>query len=134
MPREPHRRDMAEEWLRHARSNLSLARHGRTPDVLLNHLCFESHQAAEKAVKGVLVFRDISFPYTHDLGVLLDLLEGSGESVPDAVWVAAPILSPYAIHARYPAFANPPGEDDYRRALEGADAVVRWAEGIVHGG
>ena len=50
--------------------------------VLLEDLCFESQQAAEKAIKAVFVHRGTSFPYIHDLGELLKRLEGSGLKSP----------------------------------------------------
>ena len=42
------------EWLRRARSNLERAA-VRTPHSCLEDLCFNAQQAAEKALKGVLV-------------------------------------------------------------------------------
>lgn len=51
-PTGPH------EWLRRARSNLARARaHRNLPDVLYEDLCFDTQQAAEKAIKALLVHR-----------------------------------------------------------------------------
>jgi HEPN domain-containing protein len=69
------------EWLNRARSNLALAR-SETVGVCLEDLCFEAQQAAEKAVKAVFVHHAITFPYTHDLQDLLDLLERNGIKIP----------------------------------------------------
>ena len=66
------------EWLNRAGSNLALARN-RAPDVYLEDLCFEAQQAAEKAVKAVLIRRGVDFPYVHDLARLLTLLEEGGK-------------------------------------------------------
>ncbi len=43
------------EWLRRARSNLARVRlgHGQ-PDVLFEDLCFDAHQACEKALKALV--------------------------------------------------------------------------------
>ncbi len=41
------------DWLRHAASDLKLARIARPPEVLLEALCFHAQQAAEKALKAV---------------------------------------------------------------------------------
>ena len=57
----PRLRDSGDpaEWLRHARSNLSRCRADRRlPDVLFEDLCFDAQQAAEKAIKAVLVSRE----------------------------------------------------------------------------
>lgn len=43
-------RDEAAQWLRRARSNLQLAKAGRTDGVMLEDLCFEIQQAAEKSL------------------------------------------------------------------------------------
>ena len=64
-----------QEWLRRARSNLARARADRNlPDVLYEDLCFDAQQAAEKAIKALLVHRQVRFPKTHDLLDLLTLL------------------------------------------------------------
>jgi len=54
----PERRDPTDpaEWLRRARSNLARAKADRNlADVLYEDLCFDAQQAAEKAIKGLLV-------------------------------------------------------------------------------
>ena len=53
--------DDPREWLNHARSNLAMAKN-RIPEVYLEDLCFEAQQAAEKAIKAVMIMRDIEFP------------------------------------------------------------------------
>ncbi len=62
--------DDPREWLNRACSDLNLAR-SRIPDVLLDDLCFHAQQAAEKAIKAVLIQRNVEFPYVHDLAQLL---------------------------------------------------------------
>lgn len=64
-----------EDWLRHARSDLALARQRNTPDILLTTLCFHTQQAAEKALKAVLLQNGVVFPYTHDLARLITLVQ-----------------------------------------------------------
>ena len=113
------------EWLNRARSNLVRARQ-REAGVYLEDLCFDAQQAAEKAVKAVLVARRIDFPYVHDLAHLLSLLERTEAVVPEAVRQAED-LTPYAVLTRYPSTATPLTERDYERAVKIAEAVVRWA-------
>ena len=124
-PPERFPADDPREWLNRARSNLALARN-RAPDVYLEDLCFEAQQAAEKALKAVLIGRGVEFPYVHDLARLLSLLEEEGEAIPTAVRKAGK-LTPYALITRYPGIARPVTEGDYEEAVEIADAVVRWA-------
>ena len=125
-PRERLSPDDPREWLNRARSNLALAKN-RVPDTYLEDLCFEAQQAAEKAIKARMIKLDIEFPYVHDLARLLSLLEDAGESVPDIVRRAGE-LTPYAMFTRYPAPVRPVTEDEYRFAVDIAQAVVQWAE------
>ncbi len=54
--------DDPREWLNRARSNLTKAK-VEIPEVYLEDLCFDAQQAAEKAIKAVLLKAEISFPY-----------------------------------------------------------------------
>ena len=57
-PPERFAPDDPREWMNRARSDLALAKN-RIPGAYLEDLCFEAQQAAEKAVKAVLISRDI---------------------------------------------------------------------------
>lgn len=72
------------EWLNRARSSLI---HSRTQieGVYLDDLCYDAQQAAEKAIKAVLIHRGVRFPYVHDLTKLLSLVEQSDISLPSEV-------------------------------------------------
>lgn len=118
--------DDPREWLNRARSNLAQARKPH-PDIYLEDLCFNAQQAAEKAVKAVMIARGIDFPYVHDLAHLLSLLEETGETIPEAVRIAE-ALTHYAWAARYPGTDRPVSEREHRDATRMAEAVVRWAE------
>ena len=125
-PPERYAPDDPREWMNRARSNLLRAR-SRIPGAYLEDLCFDAQQAAEKAIKAVLIARVIDFPYVHDLGSLLALLEENGEAVPDAIRSALS-LTTYATTTRYPNAGNPVEEREYREAIAIAEVVVRWAE------
>jgi HEPN domain-containing protein len=119
------------EWLRHARSNLSRCRADRRlPEVLFEDLCFDAQQAAEKAIKSILVLGGKRFPTTHDVAELLDLVAATGVAVPPEV-ARAKRLTPYAVAGRYPGVSEDADEEDYREALATAEAVVAWAEKLV---
>jgi len=45
-----------EAWLRRAESNLHIAHLGKAQGVFLEDLCFEAQQAAEKAMKALLIY------------------------------------------------------------------------------
>ena len=84
MPPERFPPDDPREWLNRARGNLVRAK-ATLPGVYLEDLCFDAQQAAEKALKAVLLKSQGSFPYTHDLADLVTLLKESGAEIPEAV-------------------------------------------------
>lgn len=86
MPPSSDRAGNPGEWLRRARSNLARARQTPpTSEIMLEDLCFDAQQAAEKAIKAVLVARAVDFPKTHSIADLLTLLQQSGVEVPPNV-------------------------------------------------
>lgn len=121
--------DDPREWLNRARSNLALAT-SRSPAVYLEDLCFELQQAAEKAIKAVMLSRGIEPPHIHDIASLLSTLEDASERIPTGVRRGAR-LTAYAVEARYPALKQPVTERDYGDAVETAEAIVSWAEKSV---
>jgi len=56
MPRKGLAPTDPNEWLRRARSNLARAKN-RIAEACLEDLCFDSQQAAEKAIKAILIHR-----------------------------------------------------------------------------
>ena len=127
--RERFPNDDPREWLNRARSNLAHARN-RASEVYLEDLCFCAQQAAEKAIKALMIARGIEFPYVHDLDHLLSLLAERGEAIPSAIRRASE-LTRYATATRYPGAVRPVTDTEYAEAVELAETVVRWAEGAV---
>jgi len=126
--------DDSREWLNRAKSNLAKAKSASAiPEVYLEDLCFDAQQAAEKAIKGVLIHLGVRFPYVHDLAQLLALIEDSGQSVPKSIRQAA-ILSEYAVETRYPGLSEPVIRQEYEEAIALAANVLHWAQEIIEGG
>ena len=90
--------------------------------------CFHAQQAAEKAIKAVLIAKGVDVPFTHDLDHLLGLVPGLAP--PPSVREAAE-LTAFAVAARYPGADPPVTADERDRAARQAEAVVTWAAGIV---
>lgn len=122
--------DDPRKWLERARSNLLLAK-TNPEDVFLEDLCFEAQQAAEKATKALLIYSNCDYPYTHDMAELLThLQEKTDLDIPGPVQ-QMPRLTRFAVASRYPGPTEPITEDEYQRALDIAEHVVKWARDII---
>ena len=117
------------EWMELARSDLAVAAASRVPGAVPATPCFLCQQAAEKAIKAVLVSRGIAFSRTHNVGALLDLLP-SDMAIPPSVQQAA-LLTRYAVDTRYPGTHEQPTWEDFQKTLRLAEAVVRWSEEMI---
>jgi HEPN domain-containing protein len=118
--------DDPREWINRAKSNLAHAR-AVNPEVLLEDLCFDAQQSAEKAIKEVFISRGEPFAYVHELKKLLRTLEQNGLTIPKCVWEADK-LSLFAVVTRYPGTIGPVNQRQYMHAIRLAEAVLRWAE------
>ncbi len=119
------------EWLSHAQSDSRLAHLAAADEMVRREqACFHAQQAAEKAIKAVLVLRGTEFPLTHDIEELLEIVESSGITPPKEVQEAG-LLTPYAVEFRYPGSWIEISETDLREALEAAEQVVAWAETLL---
>ena len=126
LPGSPH------EWMDHARSDLRLARLAAA-DALVRReqACFHAQQAAEKAIKAVLLFKKAAFPLTHDIEQLLEIAVKIGASPPDEVQEAS-LLTPYAVETRYPGSWAEVTEADLNEAIRVAEITVTWATEIIN--
>ena len=129
----PERRDptKAADWLRRARSNLARAKAlADLPDMIYEDACFDAQQAAEKAIKAILVHTQVPFPKTHSISALLQLCADCGIVVQPHL-LEATILTDYAVEARYPGLLEDVTEEEYDRAINLADRLFSWAEALV---
>ena len=87
--REEAVRELVAEWIRLARSDLTLACLPEDERISSEILAFHAQQAVEKALKALLVQRQVEFPHTHVIGLLLNLCQTAGyagiETLADAV-------------------------------------------------
>lgn len=121
----------AEQWLQRARGNLLRAKGEKPEGAYFEDFCFDAQQAAEKAIKAIFIHFGIEFRYVHDLGELIISLESNGIDVPDSVRGSAE-LTYYAVETRYPGVFEPVTKDEYEQAVNIAETVLNWAEGIIH--
>jgi HEPN domain-containing protein len=78
-------------------------------------------QAAEKAIKTVLVFLQVDFPRTHDLDALRNLVPDGWQLKIDHPDLAS--LTEWAVEARYPGDWPEAVEADARLAVQQARSV-----------
>ena len=120
-------------WLRYARSDLDLAAAEPWGGVLLETLAYHAQQAAEKALKAVVLHATQETPpRTHDVVLLCDLAREAGHAPPVDAAVAQR-LTEYAVLTRYPADLGEIDESEREQAVADARVVVGWAEHVVSG-
>jgi HEPN domain-containing protein len=109
-------------WLRYAREDLEGAEALLAQRVIVpRHICWLSQQAAEKAIKAILVFLALDFPQRHDLDALRNLVPDDWQVKTKHPDLAT--LTEWAVEARYPGDWPDANEADARTAVEQARAV-----------
>jgi HEPN domain-containing protein len=122
-----------QDWLRHAESDLALASLAlERQEILTEQVCFHAQQAAEKALKAVLIARQQRFPPVHDLEQLLEVARQAHLALPS--WSDDLLdLTPYAVETRYPGYWEEITTAERDRALELATLTVEWASAQLGG-
>ena len=113
-------------WLSKSAGDLRMSRAAaEVEDPLWDQSCFHSQQAAEKALKALLVSLDQDVPRTHDLVFIVETI---AELLPDANTLLedAAALVQYGVAPRYPSFLAPETEEDAREAMKRATAICGW--------
>jgi HEPN domain-containing protein len=115
--------ELVQNWLIKASRDLGSARKlAGGADPYLDVAIYLCQQAAEKAVKGLLVYHDQPFKKTHDIGALVSLATRHEPRI--SAWQdAATRLTPYATEFRYPGSVLQPSVDEFGQALAEAAGV-----------
>jgi HEPN domain-containing protein len=117
------------DWLEQAERDLGRAE----LDIYFDYwewACFTAQQAAEKAVKALLMQRGLS-AWGHSITPMLRCLEGI--DVPEALVESAQLLDAYYIPARYPnGFAEGKPADYFNKqkaeeAVDAARSILRFS-------
>lgn len=110
-------------WLAYAKQDAAVAHELlQSGKSYPNATCYHAQQAAEKALKGGLIFAQIDFPFVHDLTVLKNLLPSDWKTSQNSPNLS--ILSSWATGARYPGIATEPTDEDAEIALKQAEQVI----------
>jgi HEPN domain-containing protein len=120
-----NQRDLAQQLLGVAREDEAAARTLRDAESPDSMVGFHCQQAVEKTLKAVLAARGVEFPFTHDIGLLIQLCEDAETPVPTAL-ADLDRLTPFAVHMRYGAIFGP--DVDLMVALGWVAETIAWAE------
>jgi len=115
---------LAKEWLSRASDTLRFTEAGFTDTKIAHDACYGSQQAAEKALKAVLVAHGQEPPRTHDTA---DLLAVAQQSEPTLATLApeARLLVRYVVDARYPTELQTDfTEAEAQEAIQAAKKIV----------
>ncbi|MBI2844906.1 MAG: HEPN domain-containing protein [Armatimonadetes bacterium] len=109
--------------MRYAREDLETAEQLMKSAISPRHVCFLAQQAAEKAIKAILVLHQIDFPRSHDLELLINFIPPDWSIRNANLDVAA--LTEWAVEARYPGDWPEATLADARAAFTTAFEVVQ---------
>jgi len=125
--------ELTSLWLLKSHSDLHTAiQIGGLPDGHLDAGIYHCQQAAEKALKGYLLFRGVSFEKTHDLKQLIRQAEPLAAGF-DQFRGSAATLTPYAAAYRYPGeFATlEPSREEFDEAVRQAQAIYDFVLNLL---
>lgn len=128
------------EWLVFARTDYECARYLESASFYprpLNIICYHCQQAAEKAVKALIVYfgNQGGMPKVHDISFLLNQIknlvqEQKGIQVSQDLLMTADSLSKYGVTPRYP---NEIEVDEYhvKKALADSKIILDWVDNVI---
>ncbi len=123
--------DEVKQWLIKSQRNLQSARVLLCSEQsLLDAAVYHCQQAAEKALKGYLMFQDAALQKTHDLEVLINLYAAYEPRFRELEPVAY-VLTTYATEFRYPGDVMEPERFEAEEAVEMASSVLSFAVGLM---
>ena len=115
--------ELAGNWLLKAQRDLATARKlAAGPEPYLDTAIYHCQQAAEKAIKGLLVFYGQRFEKLHNVQLLVTLAQPFAPEL-GTLLEAAERLTPYATAFRYPGVELEPDQIEFDLALEAADKI-----------
>lgn len=115
----------AEEWLKKAEEDESVAKTILEKEGFPSPICFHSQQLAEKVLKALLISLKVKFPKSHDLVVLGTLVE---TKIPEIKNYQEEIktLNQYYVETRYPGDYPEFTIEDAEEAFEAATRIKEF--------
>jgi len=118
--------ELVKMWIKKAENDLITAKHSMTikPTPPFDTICFHAQQCAEKYLKTYLIYNEIDFEKTHDIGDLITLASQIDSSF-DELLEYGDILTPFAVRIRYPIFEELT-EEKAKEAIEIAERIKEF--------
>jgi len=95
-------------------------------NIFYEDLCYQSQQAVEKALKGLLIYYGVDPEFTHNIGLLLNKLENFTE-IPENIKTATN-MTKYAVITRYLGEYDEVAKSDYEESVKIAKDCIDWVE------
>ncbi len=124
-------RRRARQWAKYAEDDLRLAQHAlRMKANCPFHLVADhAQQCAEKYLKAYLVLKEVDFPFTDNISLLLELC---ADCAPWAgALVGAEALTVFGIEARYPGQDRPVSDEEAKTAVRLAKRVKKTLQAAL---
>jgi len=118
-----------EEWIERAKSNLELAQAKIIQHIYFEDLCYQSQQAVEKGLKGLLIFYGVEPEFTHNIEILLNKLK-SFTDIPENIKEAVQ-LTIFAVQTRYPGEYDEITKEEYEKSVRIAKDCLNWIENKI---
>ena len=133
--------DEFKEWLDFAQTDYDCAYYLSTAPLYpkpFNVICYHCQQAAEKAIKALIVYfgSQGGMPKVHDLSFLLNQVKNTlfaqeGIELSHDLMLMADTLSKYGVAPRYPNEIEV-DEQQMQLALQNSDKIVTWVKQIIY--
>ncbi len=119
--------DLVKAWIKKAENDLITAQNSSNikPEAPFDTICFHAQQCAEKYLKAFLVFHDVEFEKTHDLGQLISLAAKADKYFFEIIDLGEK-LTDYAVDIRYPILLEEPTKDEAKEAIETAIKIKEF--------
>jgi HEPN domain-containing protein len=120
-----------ESWIDRAKSSYEIAKTIiKNNMIYYEDLCYQSQQAVEKALKGLLIYFGDDPEFTHNIGLLLTELEKHTE-IPEHIQLATDVTK-YAVFTRYPGNYDEITKENYEDSIKIAKDCLEWVENKIN--
>lgn len=113
-----------ERWLKIVEDDLKSAKALLKAEIFSSAV-YHCQQAAEKALKAYLAFKDQKIIKIHDLVMLVEVCNKFDKDF-ETLYESAEYLNPFVTKFRYPTEFDIPDYEDTKNAIEQADRIVKF--------